>query len=111
MVFTLTSRFVSPDSMEKKSTRDKMKPRSTFTAIFCTSKCTYLEANELVSEYHSLVNVFTYFTAYVGGSSKMSHDLSSVKLEVYSNGKICRLLKLVFFIQKCAGILLTGIYI
>ena len=64
-----------------------------------------------MSEYHSLVNVFTYFTAYVGSSSKMSHDLISIKLEVYSNGKICRLLKLVFFIHKCAGILLTSIYI
>ena len=36
----------------------------------------------------------------------MSHDSSS---EVYSNGKTSRLLKLLFFIYKCAGILLTSI--
>ena len=74
-------------------------------------KQVYIPGGKWVSEYyHSLVNVFTYFTAYVDGSSKMSHDLSSIKLEVYSNGKISRLLKLVFFIHKCAGILLTSIY-
>ena len=37
----------------------------------------------------------------------MSHD----SIEVYSNGKTHRLLKLLFFIYKCAGILLTSIYI
>ena len=41
----------------------------------------------------------------------MSHDSSSIKIEVYSNGKTHRLLKLIFFINKCAGILLTSIYI
>ena len=48
---------------------------------------------------------------YVGCSSKiqaLSHDSSSSKIEVYSNGKTRRLLKSVF---KCAGILLTSIYI
>ena len=40
----------------------------------------------------------------------MSHDSSSVRIEVYSSGKTHWLLKLVFFICKCAGILLTSIY-
>ena len=34
----------------------------------------------------------------------MSHDSSSIKIEVDSNGKTHRLLKL-FFVYKCAGIL------
>ena len=33
----------------------------------------------------------------------MSHDSSSIKIEVYSNGKTHRLLKLLFFIYKYAG--------
>ena len=37
----------------------------------------------------------------------MSHDLGSIELEVYRNRKTHRLLKLIFFIYKCAGILLT----
>ena len=41
----------------------------------------------------------------------MSHDSSSIEIEVYSNGKTFRLLKLVFFTYKGAGILLTSIYI
>ena len=35
----------------------------------------------------------------------------TIKTEIYSDGKILRLLKLVFFIYKCAGILQTSIYI
>jgi len=34
----------------------------------------------------------------------MSHDLSSIEIEVYNNGKTHRLLKLLFFIYECAGI-------
>ena len=41
----------------------------------------------------------------------MSHDSSSIEIEVYNNGKTHRLLKSVFFIYKCAGILLTTVYI
>ena len=41
----------------------------------------------------------------------MSHDSSSIKAEVYNDGKTHRLLKLLFFIYECAGILLTSIYI
>ena len=51
---------------------------------------------------------------YVGGSSKiqtLSHDSSSIEIEVYNNGKTHRLLKLLFFVYKCTGILLTSIYI
>ena len=40
----------------------------------------------------------------------MSHDSNSIEIEVYNNGKSLRLLKLVFFTYKCAGILLTSIY-
>ena len=40
-------------------------------------------------------------------SNFMSHDLGSIELEVYRNRKTHRLLKLIFFIYKCAGILLT----
>ena len=55
-----------------------------------------------------------YSLIYVGGSSKiqtLSHDSSSIENEVYNNGKTHRLLKSVFFIYNCAGILLTSIYI
>ena len=41
----------------------------------------------------------------------MSHDSSSIEIEVYNNGKTLRLLKSVFFTYKGAGILLTSIYI
>ena len=41
----------------------------------------------------------------------MSHDSSSIEIEVYSDGKTLRLLKLVFFTYKGAGILQTSIYI
>jgi len=41
----------------------------------------------------------------------MSHDSSCIEIEVYNNGKTHRLVKLLFFIYKCAGILLTSIYI
>ena len=41
----------------------------------------------------------------------MSHDSSPIVIEVYNNGKTHRLLKLVFFIYKCAGIQLTSAYI
>ena len=41
----------------------------------------------------------------------MSYDLSSIEIEVYSNGKTVRLLKSVFFIYKGADILQTSIYI
>ena len=41
----------------------------------------------------------------------MSHDSSFTKIVVYSNGKTHRLLKSVFFIYECAGILLTSVYI
>ena len=54
------------------------------------------------------------FDPYVGGWSKiqtLSHDSSSIEIEVDSDGKTHRLLKLVFSIYKCAGILLTSIYI
>ena len=51
----------------------------------------------------------------MGGSSKiqtfMSHDSSSIENEVYNNRKTHRLLKLLFFIYECAGILLTWVYI
>ena len=40
----------------------------------------------------------------------MSHDSSSIKIEVYNNGETVRLLKLVFFTYKGAGILQTSIY-
>ena len=40
----------------------------------------------------------------------MSHDSCSTKIEVYSNGKTRRLLKLLFFIYICAGILPTSVY-
>ena len=40
----------------------------------------------------------------------MSHDSSFIEIEVYNNGKTFRLLKLVFFIYKGAGILQTSIY-
>ena len=43
----------------------------------------------------------------VRGSSKISHDSSFIN----SNEKTHRLLKLLFFIYKCADILLTSIYI
>ena len=55
-----------------------------------------------------------WYILYVGGSSKiqtLSHDSISIEIEVYNNGKIYRLLKLLFFIYECAGILLTSIYI
>ena len=41
----------------------------------------------------------------------MSFDSSSIKTEIYSDGKTLRLLKFVFFIYKCAGIKLTSAYI
>ena len=41
----------------------------------------------------------------------MSHDSSFFEIEVYNNGKTHRLLKLVYFIYECAGILQTSIYI
>jgi len=43
----------------------------------------------------------------------MSHDSSSIRTEVYNIGKTHRLLKLLFFVYECAGILLTvtSIYI
>ena len=41
----------------------------------------------------------------------MSHDSSSIEIEVYRYGKFFRLLKLIFFTYKGAGILLTSIYI
>ena len=53
-------------------------------------------------------------STYVSGSSKiqtLSFDSSSIKTEIYSNGKNLRLLKFVFFIYKHAGIKLTSAYI
>ena len=48
----------------------------------------------------------------MGGSSKIQTLCHmTIKIGVYSNGKTHRLLKLLFFIYKCAGILLTSIYI
>ena len=41
----------------------------------------------------------------------MSHDSSSIEIEVHSNGKSLRLLKLLFFIYKGAGILQTSILV
>ena len=41
----------------------------------------------------------------------MSHDSSAIKIDVYNNGKTHRLLKLLFFIYECAGILLTSMHI
>ena len=40
----------------------------------------------------------------------LSYDSSSVKTEVYNNGKTHRLVKLLFFIYECAVILLTSVY-
>ena len=51
---------------------------------------------------------------YVGGSSEiqtLSHESSSIEIEVHSNGKSLRLLKLLFFIYKGAGILQTSILV
>ena len=53
-------------------------------------------------------------SAIMGGSSKiqtLSHDSNSIEIEGYSDGKSLRLLKLVFFTYKSAGILQTSIYI
>ena len=50
----------------------------------------------------------------MSGSSKiqtLSFDSSSIKTEIYSDGKTLRLLKFVFFTYKCAGILQTSVYI
>ena len=50
--------------------------------------------------------------AYVGGSSKLqtlSADSTSIEIEGYSDGKSLRLLKLVFFTYKGAGILQTSV--
>ena len=44
-------------------------------------------------------------------SNFMSHDSSSIEIEVHSNGKSLRLLKLLFFIYKGAGILQTSILV
>ena len=58
--------------------------------------------------------VCIYKSIYVSGSSKiqtLSHDSSSIETEVYSDGKSVRLLKLVFFIYKGAGIIQTSTYI
>ena len=41
----------------------------------------------------------------------MSRDSSSIKTEIYIDGKTLRLLKFVFFIYKCTGIKLTSVYI
>ena len=60
------------------------------------------------------IHVHACMHAYVSGSSKiqtLSHDSSSIEIEVYNNGKTHRLLKLLFFVYKCTGILLTSIYI
>ena len=60
------------------------------------------------------INFSQQLKVYVGGSSKiqtLSHDSSSIEIEVYNNGKTHRLLKLLFFVYKCTGILLTSIYI
>jgi len=38
----------------------------------------------------------------------MSFDSSSIKTEIYSNGKARRLLKFLFFTYKCAGIKLAS---
>ena len=42
----------------------------------------------------------------VGKIQTLSHDSCSIEIEVYNNGKIHRLVKLLFFIYECAGILL-----
>ena len=34
----------------------------------------------------------------------LSYDSSSIKTEIYSDGKALRLLKFVFFIHECAGV-------
>ena len=36
---------------------------------------------------------------------------SFIEIEIYNNGKTHRLLKLLYFIYECAGILLTSIYV
>jgi len=41
----------------------------------------------------------------------MSHNSSFIEIEVYNNGKTHRLLKLIYFTYKGAGILQTSIYI
>ena len=53
-----------------------------------------------------------WYILYVGGSSKIQTVCHVTQvLLVYSNGKTHRLLKLLFFIYECAGILLTSIHI
>jgi len=47
----------------------------------------------------------------VGGSSKIQTLCYMTQVEVYSDGKTFRLLKLVFFTYKGAGLLQTSIYI
>ena len=46
-----------------------------------------------------------------GNEAIMSHDSSSIEIDVYSNRKSLRLLKLVFFTYKGAGISQTSISI
>ena len=68
---------------------------------------------------HSLVACwYMYFllkkVKFVSGSSKiqtLSFDSSSIKTEIYNDGKTLRLLKYLFFIYERAGILLTSRYI
>ena len=57
------------------------------------------------STYHSFIKDQASYRIIV--SNFMSHDLCSIELEVYRNRKTHRLIKLIFFIYKCAGILLT----
>jgi len=48
----------------------------------------------------------------VGGSSTiqtLSHDSSSIEIEVYNNGRTLRLLKFLFFIYKCAVHILSRV--
>ena len=57
---------------------------------------------------------FTYFVQFFNMwmvQVLISHDLGSIELAVYRNRKTHRMLKLVFFIYKCAGMLLTSTYI
>ena len=50
--------------------------------------------------------VYTFNLGYVGGSIKiqinifMSHDSSSIEIEVYSDGKTLKLFKLLFFTYR-----------
>ena len=82
-----------------------------FTSYCCLLRC-LVDCCRLHLGVMILSAIIIYNIIYVGGSSKiqtLSHDSTSIEIEVYNNGKTHRLLKLVFFIYKCVGILLVYI--